>query len=464
MAYAMSDSATGGFFLEAAEEIAGRLVRDAVWSGDRCTWLGDDIGAEAEVVHRSLAGDLYGGTSGVAWFLANLWSAAGDEQAAVAASGALRHSLRRAGDAPGAGLYSGQAGIALAAVTAGRLLGDEEIVAEGARLAAQVAVEADDEAEFDLIGGTAGTILALLELAEALEEPAWHDAAATLGERLLRSASRSATGWDWSPDGSLEPPLCGLGHGASGIALALVELAAALGDPRFAEGAEGALSYERGWFSRARGNWPDLRDFGWDRVEAGEEPPYLAYWCHGAAGIGLARLHAYRRTADRTLLAEAAAAIDTATATMLRVVVAEDGKPAGADLTLCHGVGAVAELHVVAAEVTGAAEHLEHARRLIRWTLYGRDAVDRGAGPLLPPELPCGVPGGGETPGLMLGLAGIGALLLRLHNPVLLPSPLLVTGWTHVAGRDESERSDRGVAPDLDHARVALQVANDGLV
>ncbi|MDR3531448.1 MAG: lanthionine synthetase LanC family protein, partial [Rhodopila sp.] len=39
---------------------------------------------------------------------------------------------------------------------------------------------------------------------------------------------------------------------------------------------------------------------------------------------------------------------------------------------------------------------------------------------------PCGVPGGGETPGLLLGLAGIGYFYLRLHSPSEVPSILLV--------------------------------------
>jgi lantibiotic modifying enzyme len=466
MALAVRDPRAETWFLDGAREIAARLIREAVWCDDRCSWLGDDVVDDGEVVHRSLAGDLYGGTSGVAWFLANVWSACGDEEAAVAAAGALRQSLRRSGEAPGAGLYTGQAGIALAGVTAGRLLGDAEIVGAAAELAADVASDGDaTSGGVDLIGGLAGTILALLELAESLENTAMRDVAGSLGRRLLECAKQTETGWAWVPD-QHEPPLCGLGHGASGIAIALVELAAAFDDPDFMEGAAGALLYERSWFSRARGGWPDLREFDRDRLDAGEEPPYLPYWCHGGAGIGVARLRAFRRTRDRSLLAEAAAAVDGATAAMLRTVIGEDGRPRGADLSLCHGVGSVAELHVVAAEITGDAEHLEHARRLVRLALFGSEPADGHAmpAPPLPGELRCGVPGGGETPGLMLGLAGIGALLLRLHDPGLLPSPLLVSGWASAARRQTSEGSDLRVAPDLHDPRVALQLADHDVV
>jgi hypothetical protein len=44
---------------------------------------------------------------------------------------------------------------------------------------------------------------------------------------------------------------------------------------------------------------------------------------------------------------------------------------------------------------------------------------------------PCGA-GGGETPGLLLGLAGIGLFYLRLHHPAT-PAVLLVRRglWPH---------------------------------
>ena len=410
-------------FRAAAVEVGRRLVSEAVWHEDRCTWFGDDIEDDGAVIHRSLAADLYGGTSGVAWYLAHLFAATGDDDVAATAAGALRQALSRARAQDDAGLYTGSAGIALAAVTAGRLIGASEIAAEGARLAQAAAHTAvgGPSGETDLIGGLAGTALALLELSRALEDEALLDAAGTLGEHLV-----ARTGEDASPT-SPAPRLCGLGHGASGIALALLELGVALDEPRFGDAARSELEYERRWFSREHGNWPDLRELDRAKLEAGAGPGYPVFWCHGAAGIGLVRLRAFERTGDEAWLAEAAAAIDTASAAMLRVATLPDGAPAGIDLSLCHGVGSVAELHLAAAETTGDEEHLIHARRLVGLAVRGRGADDDGLS--LPDEIPCGIPGGGETAGLMVGLAGIGALLLRLEDPAAAPSPALVTGW-----------------------------------
>ena len=411
-------------FRAPAVEVGRRLVSEAVWHDDRCTWFGDDVEDDGAVIHRSLAADLYGGTSGVAWFLAHLFAATGDDDVAATAAGALRQALARTQGRADAGLYTGSAGISLAAVTAARRIDAAEIAENGARLA-QVAAHAavtEPSGETDLIGGIAGTALALLELSRALDDDeALLDAAGTLGEHLVERTRAEA----WTT--SSQPRLCGLGHGASGIALALLELGAALDEPRFADAARSQLEYERSWFSRAHGNWPDLRELDRARLEAGTGPGYPVFWCHGAAGIGLVRLRACARTGDEAWLAEAAAAIDTASAAMLRIITLPDGTPAGVDLSLCHGVGSVAELHLVAAETTGDEEHLAHARQLVRLAVHGRGVE---ADELrLPDEIPCGVPGGGETAGLMVGLAGIGALLLRLEDPEAVPSPALVTGW-----------------------------------
>lgn len=419
------DVATGpdtGFRASAAG-VGHRLVSEAVWHGDRCTWFGDDVEDDGAVIHRSLAADLYGGTGGVAWFLAHVFAATGDDDVAATSAGALRQALARSRGEDDPGLYTGSVGVALAAVTAGRLIGSPDIADEGGRLAraAARAAVAAPSAETDLIAGIAGTALGLLELARALDDEALLDAAATLGEHLAARTQAEASA------SRPQPRLCGLGHGASGTALALLELGAALDEPRFTDAARSELAYERSWFSRANGNWPDLRELDRAKLEAGAGPAYPVYWCHGAAGIGLVRLRAYERTGDEAYLAEAAAAIDTASATMLRVVTLRDGAPLGADLSLCHGVGSVAELHLVAAATTGDDEHLTHARRLVRLAVHGREA--EAVELRLPDEIPCGVPGGGETAGLMVGLAGIGALLLRLDDPTASPSPVLVTGW-----------------------------------
>jgi lantibiotic biosynthesis protein len=439
--------------LDVALALARRLAGEAIRYEGRCAWLGDDMDEDGVVVHRSTGADLYGGTSGIGWFLAAVASATGDELVADAARGAVLHALDRSGEADGDGLYTGRTGVALAAVAAGRALADEDLVERGADLGSVAArsVLRTPPADPELMSGAAGTALGLLELGRAVDDELLGRAAVTLGGEIVDWVERALALPVRSAPGSSGEVLCGLGHGASGPALALLELEAATTERAFGEAARTALAFERAWFSREHCGWPDLRGLDRARVDAGSRATYSIAWCHGAVGIGLVRLRAFDLTGDPRLLAEAAAAIDSAT---IGALSAAGSRSRSADLSLCHGVGAVAELHLLAAEVTGDVEHLEHALRIWEWSLGGRG----NERPALPEAVPCGVPGGGETPGLMLGLAGIGALGLRLHDASSVSSPL-VPGALLRGGKltRSAEVGDRRVAPHADDARVVLE-------
>jgi lantibiotic modifying enzyme len=82
-------------------------------------------------------------------------------------------------------------------------------------------------------------------------------------------------------------PLNGMSHGAAGFAYALASLAAAAGREDFAAAAAECIAFEDSSYDPERHNWPDLR---W-----GGEPTWPSQWCHGAPGIGLARLATAQR-------------------------------------------------------------------------------------------------------------------------------------------------------------------------
>jgi lantibiotic biosynthesis protein len=88
------------------------------------------------------------------------------------------------------------------------------------------------------------------------------------------------------------------------------------------------------------------------------------------------------------------------------------------DFTLCHGRGGNAELLIYAGEVLGDNAFQACAEA------FGQQGIESFSREKLP--WPCGVPGGGETPNLMLGLAGIGYFYLRLFDPIAVPSILIV--------------------------------------
>jgi hypothetical protein len=75
---------------------------------------------------------------------------------------------------------------------------------------------------------------------------------------------------------------------------------------------------------------------------------------------------------------------------------------------LCHGAAGNAELFIEAGEVLGDPGYTAIAEAI------GRQGIERYHEPRRP--WPSGLTAGGDTPGLMLGLAGIGYFYLRLHD------------------------------------------------
>ena len=418
-------------FLDGAGAIARQLVTEALWHEDRCTWVGDTVvheGGAWTVAAQTCESDLYGGTAGIGRFLAQWAAATGDAAAERTAAGALRHAVGMApSDGPASGgIFLGPIGTAWAAIETADLLHDPVLNAAGRRLAHDTlaAITTERADQDDLLGGEAGTIVGLLAVADACgETEPWLSAARAAGARLLATAHRSGLGWHWpGARGASGYGLCGLAHGTSGIALALLRLSArsSPSDVTYLEAVRGALAYERRWYRGEAVGWPDLRELTGADLALGRGLVYPALWCHGAVGAGLVRLHAFMQDGEAAHLAEAGAALQASRAAAAHTLrlLAEAGDEAGpaANWSLCHGLMGAAELMLCAAANLGEPAHLEAARRLGERALADRTVYGAWR---------CGVAGGGETPGLLLGLAGIGTTLLRLHDATLAASPAL---------------------------------------
>jgi lantibiotic biosynthesis protein len=348
-------------YLEAAERIGARLCRDALWYEGRCNWTSDFLDGET-IAHGALGPDLYDGSSGIALFLWRLAQATSERIFRVTAEAAIRQALHRLPIA-GCGLYSGALGVLYAA---SEITGtfDRELLLQQA---------AQDPGKLDVIDGSAGAIAVLLNVQLV-------EAAIAHGDLLLSEACRSDEGWSWKTIPAARN-LTGFSHGASGIAWALLELYSATGEPRFLGAALQAFRYERHCFNRIEQNWPDFRS---------PSTSYPVYWCHGAAGIALARLRAWQISKDETLLAEARVALD-------KVVHATRSL---GNFSLCHGQAGNADVLIYASQLLQEESWLREAEKIAR---AGLEQFEHRRVPW-----PCGLPDANETSGFMLGLAGIG--------------------------------------------------------
>jgi len=404
--------------LEVVCELAHGITDSAVWYDGRCNWVGAISGYDARgsLAVASLGGDLYGGTAGVALFLAEACVRLDDEAVRATALGAVRHALDHADRIDREhrdGLYLGPIGIAYAAIRVAGLLDAASVRASACDVLRRWRQDDERSASADLMSGSAGAVAGMVALIGLVDEPWLVDEATRSGDRLIDQAEKTPAGWCWTPPGSgTMYPLCGLAHGAAGIGHALAELFGVTGEGRFGNAAERAFDYERSWFDPETGTWPDLR--GVARRAGRDAPmPTADSWCNGAPGIALSRIRAAEVLGSMALLDDAELAL-AACERHARELLAH----APSDFSLCHGAAGVGDVLLFAPPgPTG--------RRADLAGEIGRRGIERHHGPRASP-FACGAPRG-ETPGLLLGYAGIGMFYLRLLDRQV-PSPLLVRG------------------------------------
>jgi type 2 lantibiotic biosynthesis protein LanM len=386
--------------------VGDRLATMAALSSGRAGWNGMSLAGRNKWHLRPTGSELYDGTAGIVLFLAYLAAVSGQSQyrdLAGAGAAALRDRFLRAPQARGdLGLFSGHGGLVYLCAHLFTLWGDDRY-AELADVAVQRIIgDVDDDRNYDVIGGAAGCIAALLALSQVTASDRPLLAAVRCGDHLVRTAHRAAGGLAWpSPMG--DAPLAGFSHGAAGIAWALLMLSRESGDRMYAQTAAGALGYERGLFDARRRNWADLRTF--DGLRRNPDST-LAVWCHGAAGIGLSRTAMLPDLDGDELRTEITHAVDTTLETGF-----------GDNHSLCHGDLGNLDILFQIAEAFGDAALRQRAVERLRTTL---DDIDQDG-------LRCGIANPAEIPGLMTGLAGVGFGMLRLADPGRVPSVLLAS-------------------------------------
>ena len=423
-----------GRHLEEAAALGDRLAGAALWHGDRCNWFGRAKGTgtrDGLPAARPMEPSFYSGTAGIAWFLAHLADKTGEPRHRATAEGAARHALRHAraldptaasddlarrdlGGRLRGGYYIGSLGVAWVGWTLGTRWGQQDL-RRGA-LAVLEGLDLDGPAPFedDLVFGSAGAIPALLQM-EDQGCPGAGALAHRLALRVARAAGRREDGaWTWTPPhwNSGSEPLTGWSHGASGFAWGLACAWSAFKDEEFRAGALGALAYERSVYDAQANVWPDFQL----REEDGS-PGRRRTWCHGAPGIGLARVLVGRLIDARELREEARLA-RRATLEELQ----ERLPVPGLDFAPCCGLAGLAEVLWLLDEALGLDGGHGRARAVADWGIarFGREARAASAGIADWPTAAAA----GFHPSLLTGLAGIGHFLLRLEDPARVPTVL----------------------------------------
>ena len=405
-------------FLAVAKAIAARLARTAVWDGPRCNWVGsavEPLGGTMQLVQRAGAADVYGGTAGVALFLAELLGRHPDPVLLPTLEGAVQHLLadeRLAVGPVNYGYYGGTLGVANTLIDLGERLARPEWEAAGWERLAQVCARPIQDLEVDVVSGVASALPVLLRLLARRPAAYLSEAATRCGDFLLGKAQPQPQAWCWPGPGG-QAPMTGYSHGAGGIALALLALYQATSNPAYYRGAMMGFHFERLHFNPQLQNWPDFRAVPGASGAATATPVYGDSWCHGAPGIALSRLRAWQLTGDETFRQEAEIALNT---THRSIYTLLNNPAAPVNFSLCHGLAGNADIMLEGSRVlqNDLYQQVSQAAGSFGIERYHRPGLHWPSGVRDPSGL---TPGLAETPGLLLGLAGTGYFYLRLAYP-----------------------------------------------
>lgn len=404
--------------LAAASEIGDRLELLALGGDKDTSWITLTL-VNDQIWSLLPAGmDLYNGLSGIALFLGYLGDMTGEQRYTKLAKRAvesirfqwkqIHSSYEELGsrDSPlTIGAFGPLGGTIYTLTHLGKLWDEPEMLNEAEEFAEFLIPLVDQDENFDLLSGAAGCIEVLLTLHSQRPFSCALRLATQCGDHLLAHAQHMAQGIGW-PTPTDQKPLLGFSHGAAGIAHALLNLATATNEQRFREAAFEAIAYERSLFSPEVENWPDLREEQQEEpghTAASDDEVYMTAWCHGAPGIGLARLDALRHVDDSEILAEIKVALKKTLE-----------KGFGLNHSLCHGALGNLELLLEIGLSLNDQDTLSRSYRIAVGILQSIN--ERGC--------LSGVPSEAETPGLMMGISGVGYGLLRLADPERVPSVL----------------------------------------
>lgn len=290
-------------------------------------------------------------------------------------------------------LCFGWAGIGLGWLTLHRANDDGEDLKQACAAGDRVAGASPGLTEF-LYGG-AGEGIFLLRLWERTKEPRFRDAALARVDWLDRVKTESETGVHWPPKlGGSGRVSLGFGHGLAGIGyfLALAHQLTNAPPCRSLVEALARTLMQSAVSDRGGLNWP--------RVLGDDSRPLRCQWCHGAPGVGLFFVRAYKALGDPAYLATAKAAAE---ATYRYGDVRQNP-------CQCHGLSGNAELFIELHRMTGDELWLHRAHEFAELALaYRSTTID---GERWQADEP-----GYYSPDFLCGAAGAGHFFLRLLAP-----------------------------------------------
>jgi lantibiotic biosynthesis protein len=408
-------------YLKGAIKIANKICTEAIWHKDYCNWVtlsSEQHFTGTQDYAKMMGAAFYDGIAGVVHFLSSVYSLAPNAILKTTITGAINSMLAQEKKDTETqkmygklGFHTGWPGIAVALWNTGEVMEENnyKILAESFL---QKCIDLQEEHYgIDVIDGIAGSIPVFLYFYGLTKKERYLQFAIKIGDALLAKAKKEPNGLSWTTMPDIQHNLTGYGHGTSGMAHAFAELYAVTKENNYLEIVDEIIQYENSHYQKEEGNWPDFRSFAMQSNEGVEatKPTCSCAWCHGAPGIGMARLRCYAITKNDAYLEDAKIAIAT-TEKVNKIQY-------GFNFSLCHGLLGNSELLCYATEVLEDNSYLDSVKTIAD-DLVANYIMDNKI-------LPSGLQSTAPVLDFMLGESGMGYFLLRLYNGAKFKNMLL---------------------------------------
>lgn len=377
-------------FLTAAKEIGDYLYKHTIWSNDRekAYWIGLNADHEDNLTLSSIGMGLYDGVLGIVLFLAYLEQETENIKYGKLARAALRgikDLIKQESSFISISAFYGYTSAVYVFFHLGVLWEDTELKDLAISILKRVKPMIEEDRTYDFLGGLAGVIVVCLQIYKNNSNLLAFEIAEECGEKLYQYVNIKLIN-----DDGKNQILTGLSHGATGYAWAFSLLASITKKDKYWRVVNKLLDYEQAHYIEHHKNWKDLRNI--DTTES------LAFWCHGAPGIGLGRLMIMCITNEHEhrIKDEWKKAIDT---------TLERGF--GFSHSLCHGDFGNLDFLQLSARKFGLKSLEKKVNEM------GLQIVKRG----MKKGWSMGLNSEVELLGMFLGLSGMGYGILRLINP-----------------------------------------------
>ena len=297
------------FLIEKVSAISRQLLATASFEGEEIYWktlYEDDDGS---LKYKAVV-DIYSGNAGIALFWLELYHVTGSKSHRDTSLKVLKWVLREYSESEEMtfSFYSGKIGVLYVLCRFFEITEDPQYYDKAYAIALELQSDLiHDKNSFvisDIIGGAAGALLGVTHLYSYQQDFNVVKIISELLNVLLTSAHVDKNGIYWDHEANQIKGLCGISHGVSGVAFALMEVAHIFDCNGLGLAIRSALSYEDYLYDEDLTNWPDLRigiysDEQLDQYissyffEGGEMLKVgfnTKVWCHGSPGCGMVRL------------------------------------------------------------------------------------------------------------------------------------------------------------------------------